>query len=41
LEATQGGNLETLKMKMKPYINVGTINGVNDNAKLVGKLEYE
>jgi hypothetical protein len=39
LEATQGGNLKTLKMKMKPSINVETINGVNDNAKLAGKLE--
>jgi hypothetical protein len=39
LEATQGGNLETLKMKMKPSINVKTINEVNDNTKLGGKLE--
>jgi hypothetical protein len=39
LEATQGGNLETLKMKMKLYINVRTISGVNDYAKLGGKLE--
>jgi hypothetical protein len=39
LEAVQGGNLETLKMKMKPDINEETINGVNDNAKLAGKLE--
>jgi hypothetical protein len=39
LEATQGGNLKTLMMKMKPYINVRTFNGVNDYAKLAGKLE--
>jgi hypothetical protein len=41
LEATQGDNLETLKMKMKPSINVRTINEVNDYAKLAGKLEQE
>jgi hypothetical protein len=39
LEATQGGNLKTLKMKMKPSINVRTFNEVNDYAKLGGKLE--
>jgi hypothetical protein len=39
LEATQGNNLETLKMKMKPPINVRIINEVNDYAKLAGKLE--
>jgi hypothetical protein len=39
LEATQGGNLKTRKMKMKPYINVRTINGVNYYDKLGGKLE--
>jgi hypothetical protein len=39
LEATQGGNLETLKMKMKPPINVRTINEVNNYVKLGGKLE--
>jgi hypothetical protein len=41
LEATQGGNLETLEMKMKPSTNVGTISGVSDYAKLGGKLEPE
>jgi hypothetical protein len=39
LEATQGGNLEALKMKMKPSTTVRTINGINDYAKVVGKLE--
>jgi hypothetical protein len=39
LEAAQGGNLEIVKMKMKPYINDETINGVNNNAKLAGILE--
>jgi hypothetical protein len=39
LEAKQEGNLKTLKMKMKPSINVRTINGVNDYAKNGGKLE--
>jgi hypothetical protein len=39
LEATQGGNLKTLKMKMKPSINVRILNGVNDYVKLGGKLE--
>jgi hypothetical protein len=39
LEATQGGNLEILKTKMKPSTTVRTINGVNDYAKLGGKLE--
>jgi hypothetical protein len=41
LEATQEGNLKTLKMKMKPSINVRSVNGVNDYAKLGGKLEQE
>jgi hypothetical protein len=41
LEATQGGNLETLKMKMKTPTNVRIINEVNDYAKLGGKLEEE
>jgi hypothetical protein len=41
LEATQRGNLVTLKMKMKPFTNVRTINEVNDYAKLGGKLEQE
>jgi hypothetical protein len=39
LEATQGGNLETLKMKMKPSTDVRTITGVNIYTKLGGKLE--
>jgi hypothetical protein len=39
LDATQGSNLETLKKKMKPSINVGAINGVNDYIKPGGKLE--
>jgi hypothetical protein len=41
LEATKGGNLKTLKMKMKPSNNVRTINEANDYAKLGGKLEQE
>jgi hypothetical protein len=40
LEATQGDDLETLKMKMKPSTNVRTIKGVNDHIRLGGKLEY-
>jgi hypothetical protein len=41
LEATQGSNLETLKMKMKmkPSINETTISGINDYIKPGGKLE--
>jgi hypothetical protein len=39
LEATQGSNLETLKMEMRPSINVRIINEVNDYARLAGKLE--
>jgi hypothetical protein len=39
LEAAQGGNLETLKIKMKPSTNVRMINGVNNYTKLGGKLE--
>jgi hypothetical protein len=41
LEAAQGGNLETLKMKMKmrPSTIVKTINGVRNYIKLGGKLE--
>jgi hypothetical protein len=34
LEATQGDNLETLKIKMKPSTNIRTINGVNNYTKL-------
>jgi hypothetical protein len=41
LEAAQGGNLETLKMKMKLSTNVRTINGVKNYTKLGEKLEYE
>jgi hypothetical protein len=41
LEATPGGNLKTLKMKMKPHVNARIINEVNDYAKLGEKLEYE
>jgi hypothetical protein len=41
LEATQGSNLETLKMKMKPSINARISNEVNDYVKLGGKLEEE
>jgi hypothetical protein len=40
-DATQGDNPEKLKTKMKPFINVRTINEVNDYAKLGGKLEQE
>jgi hypothetical protein len=39
MEATQGGELEILKTKMKPSTNVRTINGVNNYIKLGGKLE--
>jgi hypothetical protein len=39
LEATSGGNLETLKMKMKTSTNVRIIKEVNDYDKLGGKLE--
>jgi hypothetical protein len=38
LEATQGDNLETLKMKMKLSANVRAVSGGNDYAKLDGKL---
>jgi hypothetical protein len=43
LEATQGDNLETLKMKMKmkPSANVRAVSGVNNYINLGGKLEYE
>jgi hypothetical protein len=37
--ATQGGNLETLKMKMKTSTNVRFINKVNNYVKPGGKLE--
>jgi hypothetical protein len=39
MEATQGGNLEILKMKMKPSTSVGTIIRVNNYTKLGEKLE--
>jgi hypothetical protein len=39
LEATQGGNLETPKMKMKPSTNDRIISGVINYIKLGGKLE--
>jgi hypothetical protein len=41
LKATQGGNLKTLKMKMKHSTNIMIISGVDSYAKLGGKLEYE
>jgi hypothetical protein len=37
LEATQGGNLDTLKMKLST--NIGVVNGVNNYTKLGEKLE--
>jgi hypothetical protein len=39
LEATQGGNLKTLKKKMKPSTNVRISTEVKDFIKLGGKLE--
>jgi hypothetical protein len=39
LEATQGGNLEIVKMKMKLSTNVRVVSGVNNYFKLGGKLE--
>jgi hypothetical protein len=39
LEATLGGNLETLKKKMIPSTKVRISNDVNDYVKLGGKLK--
>jgi hypothetical protein len=39
VEATQGGILETLKMKIKSSISDRTINGVNNYIKHDGNLE--
>jgi hypothetical protein len=42
LETNQGGNLETLKMKIKSSTNdktINGINGVNNYTKHNGKLE--
>jgi hypothetical protein len=39
LKAIQGGNLKTLKMKMKYSTNAMIISGVNSYAKLGGNPE--
>jgi hypothetical protein len=39
MEATQGGNLKTLKMKMKHSTNVMIISGAYNCMKLGEKLE--
>jgi hypothetical protein len=38
-KAIQGGNLKTLKVKMKQSTNVRIISGLDNYAKLGGKLE--